>query len=895
MRVLWDEYETAILIDSCLRYNKGEIGRKEVVRETSQALRQMAVNRGRVIDDVYRNENGIALKFETINGLIKHINNGFRPSKMFKVMVDMMENDRNRYDEILNRAKSMTLISRQKQEAFFYWILKYVKAESASEYFLALSEYEKFARSKGYIKSSVFEIEDPDEVDCIRNRMFGSFSLQKRYKKSKFNIKKVTGYYKQFLLEKRKEQSAAEDENREKEKKALANTDEEVVLDFDKGLIFENAIPTEMKYLGYKYSHLDSWKFVYVRFMRIMRNRFPDKLNEYIGVSLLDDGRVDVTTASNIRMLSEPVAIAGIYFFDVGFSDDVIVKKIRKWIDIYGISSDEVIIKYKKNIDGKKNRSSAKNSKPLAEEKNLNDKNAMPKPDRRVDRNYTEHVERKIEKDRGRPSSAPKIYEAIQDRNTAAQYAEAENYRKVLKERFPSGYRVDSFIERNNFKRAYQSIFQKTIPESDETLSTILKNMCVRFEEKIYLPESMLREEKRKAVLLYIQSELSSGKEAVYYDVIYERFKDDFADERIYNSDMLRAYLENTCKGRYYFQDKYLSGSYGGKIDPEKEMREYLRKKGAPVSEKEIIGALPHIPKSEIEEALKKSKYILSDGKQRNEKRKYFDASIIGLTPEEKRCVETAIDELIDGKRDALVQDLLTVLKTKYPDIYERCQVLSDEGLKRVLKYYLGEKYTFRKIIGRVGEKRSITDKYAAFAKNRDSFTIDDLKAIRDEYGSTINFDKVYENSVRVSQRKFVSRKLISFDTYNIDKSIDDYCTGDYISISEISQFATFPDCGYAWNSFLLEHYVADFSERYKLLHKRYNEETCAGAIVKRAAGIYSYDEIIIRELARCGRRLTRETALDYLHERGFIATRSYRNIDELILKAKQIRQEEGM
>lgn len=58
IRIPWDKYEAAILLDGWLRIKDG-IPRNEVVNLVSYQLRKKAVNQGINIDSVFRNTNGI--------------------------------------------------------------------------------------------------------------------------------------------------------------------------------------------------------------------------------------------------------------------------------------------------------------------------------------------------------------------------------------------------------------------------------------------------------------------------------------------------------------------------------------------------------------------------------------------------------------------------------------------------------------------------------------------------------------------------------------------------------------------------------------------------------------------------------------------------------------------
>lgn len=66
MRVPWDKYEAAVLLDYCLRVENGDMSRSEAITTISHMLRQRAVLAGNKIDAVFRNENGISMQLSAM-------------------------------------------------------------------------------------------------------------------------------------------------------------------------------------------------------------------------------------------------------------------------------------------------------------------------------------------------------------------------------------------------------------------------------------------------------------------------------------------------------------------------------------------------------------------------------------------------------------------------------------------------------------------------------------------------------------------------------------------------------------------------------------------------------------------------------------------------------------
>ena len=115
-----------------------------------------------------------------------------------------------------------------------------------------------------------------------------------------------------------------------------------------------------------------------------------------------------------------------------------------------------------------------------------------------------------------------------------------------------------------------------------------------------------------------------------------------------------------------------------------------------------------------------------------------------------------------------------------------------------------------------------------------------------------------------------------------------------YIAIKEVTFFNSFPYAYYPWNHFLLQHYVANYSEKFKLLCTGYNAGYAVGAIVKKSEDINSFEELIICALAEAKITLDRDTALQYLCDAGYLARRSYGAIDHVVNKAILKRIQKG-
>ena len=100
----WDIYESALLLDICLRVERGDIEEKAAIKKLSETLRRTA---GRNDDnDTYRNEAGISWQYNYMKYLITRPDYEHAP-KIFKEIARLYREEPERYARILWKAKRM--------------------------------------------------------------------------------------------------------------------------------------------------------------------------------------------------------------------------------------------------------------------------------------------------------------------------------------------------------------------------------------------------------------------------------------------------------------------------------------------------------------------------------------------------------------------------------------------------------------------------------------------------------------------------------------------------------------------------------------------------------------------------------------------------------------------
>lgn len=688
---------------------------------------------------------------------------------------------------------------------------------------------------------------------------------------------------------------------------------------------------------------VNSWADLYVSFFATIQEDYPHIFNAGMSFSR-NNGRIDLMQANDAEAMLAPKPVPGTsYVLETNLSASDIVGKIKSILDLCSVDFDNIVIKYRK----KDATPRSKQSEPIQNQDSLVVsapagnvtfdaflaylKRTLQMAERTA-YNYAisigvcETIAKEqgydnwhlysedanavlttigqlkndavfIEKNRSRhnqlSAALAKFVQFInggRTDHTACEQAPAKTvepyqnkpYAAVLENHFKKGFRLESPLEIRKFRRYYSALHNVELTDADEVIADTIKRLCIIYDGKAFLPAVMLSEELKEKLLRYIDESFATGKTAIYYQAIFTEFAEEFLDYHIYDAEMLKAYLAFVSDGRFYINRSSISKQANVTLDPLSEIRSCLQGYGRPVEYEELFAALPHLPQSKVKFILASNGEFVNNGHGA-----YFHESVIVLSEEELDNIADIISYTIEEKEFIGGNELYDAIKAKYPYIIESSQAYSVYGFRDALKYKLGDQFSFKgNIISRAGQELSMADVFANYAKHHDSFTLTELQAMAAELATVIYFDSVYKNSLRISQEQFVSKSYAQFSIADTDAAIDLVCTGNYISIQEVTNFGAFPYAGFPWNSYLLEHYVAEYSREYMLLHSSYNGTECAGAIVKRSAGIQTFDDFIIDLLANNYVELKKASALQYLSDKGYLARRRYANIESLIIKA---------
>lgn len=844
-QVPFTEYEAALLLDAYLKTLSGEKGRMESVRDCSMQLRQMALNAGSEIDDICRNMNGISFQMASMESAYQGHTIMKPATRLFTEIVLLYRNDVARYQQLLKEAKGMA--------------------------------------------SAKIDMDQSDAATTVSFRHINSMAFSK---------------------------------------------------------------PVSLSYFG-EVKPESSWKGLYVDACKSLLDDYPDIFTRLKAESLHGSGKTWLVDAENLHLLAVPKQLEEGLFVETNRNAFDLVKNLKWLLDECSVDYENVVITYT-NKDGKKEASvpapvttsafqkkqyyrqdkedfyrwlqndqhmaegtcrsyvsAIRSAEHFAEEHGLASRKlytcdptvAKATADELfsnaefIQYNNDQHnrFRAAITKllafygNNWSPveASTPRTFERspLQTKETSIDVAPCK---AILVEYFPKGYRLESALDMKRMRRYYEELTGKALDLNQAILETAIRNCGIVYDGRLYMPQNMLSDEMRDQILFFIERCFDEGRSAVYYEAVFREFSEKLLDHNIFNADMLKAYLTYYVSDQYYMGRSYLAKEYRDDVDPIDEVRQCLKQYDFPVQVDELCDSLSHITEERI-------RFILGSNGEfvRNSKGEYFHADSLELTKEELENIAAIIDSTIEEHEFISGNELYDAIQTKYPYTFEKNAVFSVIGWRDALKYKFGDRFSFvGNIVSRAGTSLSMSDVFAEYGKGRQRFSIDELEQFAESIGTTIYFDSLYTNAIRISHEWFTSKGGAKFSVKETDAVLDRFCDGDYIPLQDVKEFALFPESSFPWTEYLLEQYVAFYSEKFYLMHGNYNKNCAVGAIVRKTCRFDSFDDLVTDILAHNDVSLQKKKVLDYLAENGYIARRSYTNIETIMINARAMRNQ---
>lgn len=208
LRIKWNKYETALLIDTFWKIEKEPDKRHPLIRDLSSDLRTMAKNEGIEIDDVFRNINGISMQLSPIGHAFFPERPSLTTSVLFEEMVQLYKTNREEYDKVLQEArkkvgkgKEATLENMNKQ-GFFKWLENCNGTKYSSENIVeALEQASSYCIEHRFLSESVWNAKDSKKITLAMNKLVCQKSYRIIHRSQMGMLEKAIHLYKDYLEE----------------------------------------------------------------------------------------------------------------------------------------------------------------------------------------------------------------------------------------------------------------------------------------------------------------------------------------------------------------------------------------------------------------------------------------------------------------------------------------------------------------------------------------------------------------------------------------------------------------------------------------------------------------------------------------------------------------------
>lgn len=461
----------------------------------------------------------------------------------------------------------------------------------------------------------------------------------------------------------------------------------------------------------------------------------------------------------------------------------------------------------------------------------------------------------------------------------------------ILTTRFRRGYRIESALDRKRFREYYKSRFGQSVGASEEVVEGYIRNLGFVYDGKVYIADVILSDDVRNEILRFIIDILSTERDYVYYEYLYEQFRDEI-ESSITDTEMLRLYLKELNKKDWIFQERYIASSFDVRVSVKDELLRYMQDASEVMELDQVKRYLAYLPQEEIEyEWNHNSDTLISNGP--NER---FHIEVFYCPKETLNTVASLIETGLKETSFMTNEGLFVDINHSVPELIANNNHISELGIRNALAKLLSRDFSFKNnIISRNQDSFDGPAAILAFCKEKGNFTFEEVEEVSKNIKCAVNFylDKIYEKFIRVDEHNFVPRTSLNFEVKNTDLALDLFVNKLFTPVREITAFDAFPSCGeYSWNKWILENYLLTSSKKYCLVRPKYlSKESVTGAIVRKDRLIKTYDDLIIQAIANSDIPIEEEAANEYLYEMGIInARRKNGQVKKLLIKAREYR-----
>ncbi len=458
--------------------------------------------------------------------------------------------------------------------------------------------------------------------------------------------------------------------------------------------------------------------------------------------------------------------------------------------------------------------------------------------------------------------------------------AVVEQLTAVLSSHFTNGYRLNSPIEMTRFRSFAAEDFCEDIMLADEELKSYIAACGTTFDGKVYAVSAQAKERIKELAEDYF----ADGAQVIFFAEFYAKNENWLFEASVVTENMLIDILHRL------FPKLLFTQTYFGYTDAsvfaalEGEILRVWGYNDVLLTYGQLAGRLRFIPLERIKYALGRNGDFI-----RSNVETFSHVSRIEIADEERQVIREAVVRECNTRGYASIADL------PFSEIEERNYELSITAVHNaVYRICLSDKFNKKgKIVARKGDVFDALTIMKKYCRTIDKCSLDDLltyeKKLTGEVYRRISMEAGNTVLVRIDKDTYVADIYINFEADIIDEAIELFVNGDYLPLKSFTTFGVFPDCGQAWNLFLLESYCRRFSRKFRFNTASVNSRN-AGTVIRKSCAM-DYMEIMTDAVANADVPLKATAVGKFLYESGFKCRSKTAKVNEIINEAKAIRK----
>ena len=412
-----------------------------------------------------------------------------------------------------------------------------------------------------------------------------------------------------------------------------------------------------------------------------------------------------------------------------------------------------------------------------------------------------------------------------------------------------------------------------------EELKRYISACGTTYDGKVYV----VSEETKERIKELIEEYFSDGARVIFFAEFYAKNENWLFDTSVVAEKMLIDILRNLFPELLFTQTYfgYTATSVFAALEGE-----ILRVWGddAVVTYSQLAERLHYIPLERIKYALgQNGDFIWSSVET------FSHVSRIEITDKERQVLREATSQECHARGYASMTDL------PFGEIVERNTELSITAVHNaVYRICLSDKFNKKgKIVAPKGVVFDALTIMKNYCQTIDKCSLDDLltyeKELTGEVHRWIPMEAGNAVLVRIDKNTYIADRYVHFNADIIDEAIALVVKGDYLPLKSFTTFGAFPACGQTWNLFLLESYCRRFSRKFRFDTPSVNSRN-AGAVIRKTCDM-DYTEIMTHAVAHADISLKDIIVGKFLYENGYTGRSTTAKINEIIDKAKAIRE----